>query len=110
MTRPIGVLALGVVGLFTLYALTKSPQGDLLPMSLKFRGTVKTTSTSLNVRRGPGTNHTAVAALENGTRLKICGSAANGWLRIVSDEVRGYVSAKYVQKGLVRLPSFGCTE
>ncbi len=60
-------------------------------------GTVSTDSTPLNVRQQPGTGFAILDTLSDGQRLIIC-EELDGWYRIKTAEVAGYVSADYVIK------------
>lgn len=55
---------------------------------------------TLNLRRGPGTQHRVVTSLSRGTRLQV-EAERDGWLQVVAPgprgkKVRGFVSKKYV--------------
>ncbi|MGG5460729.1 SH3 domain-containing protein [Clostridium sp. B9] len=63
-------------------------------------GTVYGISTSLNVRKGPGTNHQVIGYLLSGSKVNIIGEE-NGWYKIKfqsgSGQSIGYVSKQYVR-------------
>ncbi|MBE6973320.1 MAG: hypothetical protein E7440_05515 [Ruminococcaceae bacterium] len=56
-------------------------------------GTVS--ASSLNVRSGPGSSHSKVAALPSGTQVEIF-ETLDGWYRIEANGKTGYVSSQYV--------------
>ena len=65
-------------------------------------GTVTDAERGLNIRSGPGTSHSIVGGLSNGTRVIILGEET-GWYRILFRSAQGqaaigYVSADYVTK------------
>ena len=49
----------------------------------------------LNVRKGPGTNYSVVTTLTNGTKVTVK-SSSNGWSKITSGSITGYVSSSYL--------------
>ncbi len=61
-----------------------------------FTGTVKV-SGSLNVRKGPGTNYTAIGKLYNGDKVTVTGSSGS-WYAISFSGSTGYVSSAYIVK------------
>ncbi|MBR4984394.1 MAG: SH3 domain-containing protein [Proteobacteria bacterium] len=54
------------------------------------------TASSLNVRKGPGTNHDKIGALANGTVVKVI-AEENGWVKILHNKRVGYVSREYLK-------------
>jgi len=54
------------------------------------------TTENLNVRTGAGTNHSIITTLPRGTNLTIL-QEQNGWYRIQSGNITGWVSAQYVR-------------
>lgn len=58
-------------------------------------GRVTTGGSSLNVRSGPGTEHSKVMSLSNNTVVKITG-IENGWYKIEHNGRTGYVSSDYL--------------
>ena len=65
-------------------------------------GSVKTkyASSSVNVRKGPGTKHAAVFALESGVKMRILGESANWYLIETEDGKTGYISKNYTSVGV----------
>ena len=53
------------------------------------------TANSLNVRSGAGTNYSKVGSLSKGTQVTVH-STSNGWSKITSGSVNGYVSDQYL--------------
>ena len=53
---------------------------------------------SLNVRSGPHTGYDKVGTLKRNTLVTILGSV-NGWYKITSGDLTGYVSAEYITPG-----------
>ena len=60
-------------------------------------------SVGLNVRKGPGTNYSVITKLANGTQVTVK-STSNGWSKITSGSVTGYVSSSYLTS---KAPSTG---
>jgi uncharacterized protein YgiM (DUF1202 family) len=52
-------------------------------------------SVGLNVRKGPSTSYAVVTTLTNGTKVTVK-STSNGWSKITSDGITGYVSSSYL--------------
>ncbi|WP_209020939.1 peptidoglycan-binding protein [Evansella clarkii] len=67
-------------------------------------GTVTGVSSSLNVRSGPGTSHSAIGSVSRGATVQIKGTERNGWLRIDHNGRTGYVSGRYIS---LNVPSSG---
>lgn len=57
------------------------------------------TADSLNVRAGAGTSYDKVGTLKKGASVIIEEDCGNGWYRITSGSVSGYVSADYISQG-----------
>ncbi len=58
---------------------------------------LETRSSSLNVREQPSTSARIVAALDYGRRVIVCEDAGDGWARIRTAELEGYVKLEYLQ-------------
>ena len=54
-----------------------------------------TPDVGLNVRKGPGTSYSKIAALSKGTAVTVH-STSNGWSKITANGVEGYVSSEYL--------------
>ena len=52
-------------------------------------------STGLNVRKGPSTSYEKITTLANGTKVNVI-STSNGWAKITSGSITGYVSEQYL--------------
>ena len=61
-------------------------------------GTVKISSNTLNVRKGPGTGYARIGSLSNGAAVTILGEES-GWYKISYNGGTGYVSKEYIQVG-----------
>ncbi|MDD4699771.1 MAG: SH3 domain-containing protein, partial [Oscillospiraceae bacterium] len=59
-------------------------------------GVVVGIDTSLNVRSGPGTSHTAIGKLSNGNQVLIYSQPSSGWYKISYNNSYGYVSSAYI--------------
>ena len=53
------------------------------------------TSAGLNVRKGPSTSYAKITTLANGTKVNVI-STNNGWAKITSGSITGYVSEQYL--------------
>ena len=71
----------------------QTPENNTPEVSTK-TGTVKV-STSLNVRKGPGTSYSIVDRLYNGKQVTVTGEE-NGFYKIQYDGKDGYVSKSYI--------------
>lgn len=58
-------------------------------------GTVNTSSSSLNVRSGPGSNYGVIGRVAKGAQVTILGEE-NGWYKITFGTSEGYVSKDYI--------------
>ena len=58
---------------------------------------LETRSSSLNVRQQPSTSARIVAALDYGRRVIVCEDAGDGWVRIRTAELEGYVKLEYLK-------------
>ena len=54
-------------------------------------------SDGLNVRKGPSVSYSKITNLPNGTKVTVK-STSNGWSKITSGSITGYVSDKYLSK------------
>ncbi|WP_434798496.1 SH3 domain-containing protein [Terrisporobacter vanillatitrophus] len=52
-------------------------------------------SVGLNVRKGAGTNYSVITTLSHGTKVTVK-STSNGWSKITSGSITGYVSSSYL--------------
>ncbi|MBK1813083.1 SH3 domain-containing protein [Clostridium sp. YIM B02505] len=60
------------------------------------KGKVVNISTSLTMRKGAGTNYSAIAYLRNGTEVQVK-SQQGDWYQVISGDKEGYVSKSYIQ-------------
>jgi len=65
----------------------------------KVLGVSDTGSTYLNVRKGPGTKYKRVGTMPSFSACEILETTDNGWYKIKSGDVEGYVAAKYIITG-----------
>lgn len=61
--------------------------------------TVSVTGSTLNMRSGPGLEHTVIRGLANGTVVEVTGAAQNGFLPVRYQGTNGWVSAQYLTAG-----------
>ena len=74
------------------YISTVSTSNTVTSTSVKYVNS----SSGLNVRKGPSTSYSKVTTLANGTKVTV-NSTSNGWSKITSGNVTGYVSSSYLQ-------------
>lgn len=55
------------------------------------------TTTSLNLRRGPGSGTAKVMTLPTGAAVSLLGTCTGGWCPVKVDQKSGYVSQKYLR-------------
>lgn len=60
------------------------------------RGIVTISSGNLNIRSGPGISTDIIGTLQNGDIIQVL-EAENGWLRIRSNGLTGYVNSRYIR-------------
>ncbi len=80
------IIKLGIASSICAIALTITASAD--------SGLVKANG-GLNLRNGPGTNHSIVCVIPNGTVISVEG-AENGWIKASYNGKNGYVSAQYI--------------
>jgi uncharacterized protein YraI len=60
-------------------------KGEDLPIPKKIgAGTVKITTTALNLRTGPGLSYGVIKVLQGGTKVTMTGKTARGWAQLVN--------------------------
>lgn len=69
------------------------PTTPTIPIKDKFG---KVSSSSLNVRKGPGTEYATIKAISGGTIVELKGEN-NGWYQIVIGTITGWVSKSYIK-------------
>jgi uncharacterized protein YgiM (DUF1202 family) len=72
-------------------------KGSKLPSPKKLGpGTVKITTTALNLRSGPGLSYKVIKVLKEGTRVTLTGKTARGWAQLVNGKSTGWSSMQYL--------------
>jgi uncharacterized protein YgiM (DUF1202 family) len=59
-------------------------------------GSVKITTTALNLRTGPGLSYKVIKVLNEGARVTMTGKTARGWAQLVSGKSTGWSSMQYL--------------
>lgn len=72
--------------------------------SSKVNYNVKVTASSLNVRKGAGTDYATIGSLKKGDVVKAT-AKKNGWYKIQYKGGTGYISAKYAEKTSAKVTS-----
>ncbi len=67
-------------------------------------GTVKITTTALNLRTGPGLSYKVIKVLKEGTRVTMTGKTARGWAQLVSGKFTGWSSTQYLANSATGRP------
>ena len=62
---------------------------------------------TVNVRKGPGSDHEKLGSLTAGQKVTVTGQADTGWFRIDYNGEEGYVSDKYLSDQKVSAPAKG---
>jgi uncharacterized protein YvpB len=65
------------------------------------------TASLLNVRSGPGTNHSRIGQVKQGTTLQVIQRMSNGWYQISYNGKTAYVSGDYVRANTYRVNATG---
>lgn len=68
--------------------------GETYEASEPLKGMVNTAA--LNVRSNAGTNYDKIGSLSRGTSVTVLENCGNGWYKISTSKLTGYVSAEYV--------------
>ena len=72
-------------------------KGNDLPSPSRIgAGTVKITTTALNLRAGPGLSYRVTKVLKEGTRVTLTGKTARGWAQLVNGKSTGWSSMQYL--------------
>lgn len=69
------------------------------------KGTVRTTTTAVNLRRGPSLSDAVITVLKQGTRVTSTGKTAKGWTEVVAGKLKGWVSSQYLTASSSGLPA-----
>src|SRR5829696_493808 len=78
---------------------------DLPPPSRIGAGTVKVTTTALNLRSGPGLSYRVIKVLKEGTRVTMTGKTARGWAQLVNGKSTGWSSMQYLASSMNGRPA-----
>ena len=73
-----------------------SKSSKLAPPKKLGPGTVKITTTALNLRSGPGLSYKVIKVLKQGTRVTLTGKTARGWAQLVNGKSTGWSSMQYL--------------
>ena len=68
-------------------------------------GTVKVTTTALNLRTGPGLSYRVIKVLRGGARVTMTGKTARGWAELVNGRSTGWSSMQYLASSMYGRPA-----
>jgi uncharacterized protein YgiM (DUF1202 family) len=81
-------------------------KGKDLPPPLRIGpGTVKITTTALNLRTGPGLSYRVIKVLKGGARVTMTGKTARGWAELVNGRSTGWSSVQYLASSMYGRPA-----
>ena len=81
-------------------------KGSKLPAPSRMGpGTVKITTTALNLRTGPGLSYKVIKVLKEGTRVTMTGKTARGWAQLVNGKSTGWSSMQYLASSTTGKPA-----
>ncbi|HJV12815.1 MAG TPA: SH3 domain-containing protein [Propionibacteriaceae bacterium] len=81
-------------------------KGTDLPVPMKIgAGTVKITTTALNLRTGPGLSYRVIKVLKEGTKVTMTGKTARGWAQLVNGKSTGWSSMQYLASSTTGRPA-----
>ncbi|HEY6687935.1 MAG TPA: SH3 domain-containing protein, partial [Propionibacteriaceae bacterium] len=81
-------------------------KGKDLPVPKKIgAGTVKITTTALNLRTGPGLSYRVIKVLKGGTKVTLTGSTARGWAQLANGKSTGWSSMQYLTSSTTGRPA-----
>jgi uncharacterized protein YgiM (DUF1202 family) len=81
-------------------------KGTDLPVPKKIgAGTVKITTTALNLRTGPGLSYRVIKVLKEGTKVTMTGKTARGWAQLVNGKSTGWSSMQYLASSTTGRPA-----
>jgi uncharacterized protein YgiM (DUF1202 family) len=81
-------------------------KGSKLPPPKRLgSGTVKITTTALNLRTGPGLSYKVIKVLKEGTKVTLTGKTARGWAQLVSGKSTGWSSMQYLADSTTGRPA-----
>jgi uncharacterized protein YgiM (DUF1202 family) len=80
-------------------------KGKDLPTPKKIgAGTVKITTTALNLRTGPGLSYRVIKVLKGGTKVTLTGKTARGWAQLINGKSTGWSSMQYLASSTTGRP------
>jgi uncharacterized protein YgiM (DUF1202 family) len=81
-------------------------KGKDLPPPLRIGpGSVKVTTTALNLRTGPGLSYRVIKVLKGGARVTMTGKTARGWAELVNGRSTGWSSMQYLVSSMYGRPA-----
>jgi uncharacterized protein YgiM (DUF1202 family) len=81
-------------------------KGKELPVPKQIgAGTVKITTTALNLRTGPGLSYRVIKVLKEGTKVTMTGKTARGWAELVKGTSTGWSSMQYLASSMNGRPA-----
>ena len=81
-------------------------KGKDLPPPLRIGpGTVKVTTTALNLRTGPGLSYRVIKVIKGGSRVTMTGTTARGWVQLVNGRSTGWSSMQYLVSSMYGRPA-----
>jgi uncharacterized protein YgiM (DUF1202 family) len=81
-------------------------KGKDLPVPKKIgAGTVKITTTALNLRTGPGLSYRVLKVLKGGTKVTLTGKTARGWAQLINGKSTGWSSMQYLASSTTGRPA-----
>jgi uncharacterized protein YgiM (DUF1202 family) len=81
-------------------------KGRHLPPPLRIGpGSVKVTTTALNLRTGPGLSYRVIKVLKGGARVTMTGKTARGWAELVNGRSTGWSSMQYLVSSMYGRPA-----
>jgi uncharacterized protein YgiM (DUF1202 family) len=81
-------------------------KGKDLPVPKKIgAGTVKITTTALNLRTGPGLSYRVIKVLNGGTKVTLTGKTARGWAQLINGKSTGWSSMQYLASSTTGRPA-----
>ncbi|MCO5218224.1 MAG: SH3 domain-containing protein [Thermomicrobiales bacterium] len=86
-----------------------APQTGEVPVGDTVVGT-RNVTVGLNLRKGPGTNYTAILVMPGGSTVSIMGDPQNGFYPITFHGTKGWASGDYLTTGSVTVPDSGNTK
>ena len=80
-------------------------KGTSLPATIEVgTGTVKITTTALNLREGPGLSYDVITVIKEGVAVTMTGKTARGFAEVYHAKMRGWVSIQYLASASDVLP------